>query len=299
MESACTVSSSTFANKVEAALAGDCEEVWKCLSAPVRGYTRGCESLGHDRLALGCHRATDCCGAPSLPGEWPTVSSSHTTCWTVIRGAVEGNRPDREVFAHRYTPIVRSYLGARWRGTPLLSEIDDAVQEVFLDCFKVNGALTRLDFDRSGGFRAFFYGVIRHVALRAERSFARRKIRPADSSFDPDRIAGNERNLSSIFDRAWARSILEEAAERQALNAEAAGPEALRRIELLELRLGDGLPIRDIARRWEAEPSHLHHEYAKAREEYRSALEEIVSFHHPGDRKEVSRECERLLSVFK
>ena len=106
------------------------------------------------------------------------VSISDATCWTVIRGAAEGRSEAREEFARRYLPVVRAYLGARWRGLPLMQEIDDAAQEVFLDCFKEEGVLDRADSDRPGGFRAFFYGVVRNMARRVEerrgRSHARR-----------------------------------------------------------------------------------------------------------------------------
>ena len=75
------------------------------------------------------------------------------------------------------------------------------------------------------------------------------------------------------------------------------GEEARRRVELLRLRFQEDLPIRDIAQRWQTEAAVLHHEYAKAREEFRSALIEVVSFHHPGSRKDAERECVELLTL--
>ena len=62
---------------------------------------------------------------------------SDSTRWTIIRGAAEGKPLDRAEFARRYAAIVRAYLGARWRHSPLLREIDDAAQEVFVTCFNV------------------------------------------------------------------------------------------------------------------------------------------------------------------
>ena len=44
----------------------------------------------------------------------------------------------------------------------------------------------------------------------------------------------------------------------------------------------DGLPIRDIAAYWEIDPAKLHHEYATARWEFRTALRAVVAFHYPG-----------------
>ena len=66
------------------------------------------------------------------------------TCWTVVRGAAAGQAGARAAFAETYIDVVRAYLGARWRGTPHLAALDDAVQAVFLDCFREDGA-TRVD----------------------------------------------------------------------------------------------------------------------------------------------------------
>jgi RNA polymerase sigma-70 factor (ECF subfamily) len=217
----------------------------------------------------------------------------------VIRGAAAGDEADRERFARRYTPVVRAYLGARWRRSFLIREIDDAVQEVFLDCFRDGGALERLDPGRSGGFRAFFFGVVRNVALRVERNAARDRVRPGDGSFDPERLAADETSLGAVFDRAWATAILKEAGHLQARRAEERDSAACRRIELLRLRFQESLPIREIALRWDADPAHLHHEYAKARREFREALIEVVSFHHPDPTTDIPRECARLLDLFR
>ena len=99
----------------------------------------------------------------------------NSTCWTTVRGAASGCREDREAFARSYIPVVSAYFRARWGGTPLLTEIDDAVQEVFYDCFRSDGALARVDSTRPGGFRAFLFGVVRNIALRRED--ARRRNR--------------------------------------------------------------------------------------------------------------------------
>jgi len=227
------------------------------------------------------------------------MRGSGDTCWTVIRRAGDGDREARETFARLYEPVVRRYLGVRWRGNPLLGETDDAVQEVFVECYRAGGVLESADPEREGGFGAFLHGVIRNVALRIERRAARRRVKPPASTFHGDRFPNGERGLSSIFDRAWARALLDAAAERQARNARESGEAARRRVELLKLRLGEGLPIREIAASWDVPRAVLHREYAKARREFRAALEEVVAFHHSGDPTAVRRECERLLSVFR
>ena len=66
-------------------------------------------------------------------------------------------------------------------------------------------------------------------------------------------------------------------------------------MELLHLRFDEGLPIREIARLWEVDPAQLHYEYAKARKEFKNALMEVLSFHHPGGPTELERESARRL----
>ncbi len=43
------------------------------------------------------------------------MTQAASTCWTVIQGAAAGRGDDRDQFARRYAPVVRAYLGARWR----------------------------------------------------------------------------------------------------------------------------------------------------------------------------------------
>ena len=100
-----------------------------------------------------------------LNGRVPAVRRSDC-CWTVIEGAAAGRKEDRDEFARRYVPAVRAYLAARWQASPFAQELDDATQEVFLECFRQSGVLERADRSRPGGFRAFLYGVVRNVALR-------------------------------------------------------------------------------------------------------------------------------------
>jgi RNA polymerase sigma-70 factor (ECF subfamily) len=224
------------------------------------------------------------------------MEGDQSTCWTVIRGAAAGSAAERSEFARRYEGIVTAYFAARWRGTALVSDVDDAVQEVFVDCFKADGALDRADSAR--GFRPFLHGVARNIALRFETRRARRKERPAGSAM-PELTSPDEEQLSRLFDRTWAQAVMRQAAQVQADAARLAGPEAVRRVELLELRFQDGLPIREIAARWSADADHLHREYAKARKEFRRALAEAVAFHLPGSPDEVERECARLLEVLR
>jgi RNA polymerase sigma-70 factor (ECF subfamily) len=166
---------------------------------------------------------------------------------------------------------VRAYLAARWRGTR--RDPDDATQDVFVECFRAGGVLDRADPDRAGGFRAFLLGAVRNVARRHEA-----RARPAEPL--PDGLPADDTGPAEAFDKAWARALLKEAVHGQ--QQAAATSAARRRVELLRLRFGDGLPIRDIAARWGVDAARLHHEYATARDEFRTALRRVIAFHHPG-----------------
>lgn len=217
------------------------------------------------------------------------------TCWTIVQGAVAGDPAARSRFADTYLAVVRAYLGARWRAHPAGQRIDDAVQDVFLDCFKHGGALGRLDRGRQIGFRTFLYGVVRNVALRYEERGQKQRERQPPSAFDPASIPTDDERLSRTFDRAWARALLGRAAARQLADAKDSGEDAKRRVELLRLRFSDGLPIREIAKRWDEDPARLHHEYAKAREEFKKALRQEVAYHDPGAPRAVDKEVAELL----
>jgi RNA polymerase sigma-70 factor (ECF subfamily) len=225
--------------------------------------------------------------------------TSPSTRWTVIRDAAEGGARARSVFAHTYQPVVRAYLAARWNFSRDAPQIDDAIQEVFVDCFREDGPLTRFDPNRPGGFRAFLYGVVKNVARRFEESRMQNRELAAGSRIDLDAMEGREDSLSRIFDRSWASFLLDEAAKLQAEQAREKGKDAQRRVELLYLRFEDDLPIREIARRWEVDPDWLHHQYAQARREFKRALREIVWAHHGGEEGDIEAECARLLAFFR
>src|SRR5262249_23659168 len=136
------------------------------------------------------------------------MSPSDSTCWTVIRGAAAGSPADRDELARRYLGLVRAYLAARWRGSDLRPDLDDAVQEGFVECFRQGGALAAAGAGRVPSFRAFLYGVVRNVARR----FESRRVRAVGPL--PE-IPAKEEDLSRLFERSWAQAIMTEAAQLQ------------------------------------------------------------------------------------
>lgn len=210
----------------------------------------------------------------------------------MIAGARDGEAEARSRFVSTYLPAVRSYFEARWgacRGA-----VEDATQDVFLDCFREDGALVRFRASRGRTFRGFLHGITRNVAARYEES---RRIESGrvDVRAETADIAARESRLSRVFDRAWANGILAAAAARMGADAAALGEEAMRRVDILRLRFADDLPIREIARRWCIEAPRLHREYARAREEFRQAL--LAELRTTNHGHAVDRECSMLLDI--
>ena len=203
------------------------------------------------------------------------MAESEATCWTLIHDAARGDAAARDRFGRVYQPVSRAYFAARWRGRPQSPSVDDAAQDLFVECFRAGGLLEKVDVDRPGGFRAFLLGAARNVARRHES-------RPRPNNPLPDEILADDTGPAEAFDKAWARALLREAAAVQEKSAEQSGTAAVRRVQLLRMRFHDGLPIREIAKRWGLDPAKLHHDYATARDEFRAALKEVVAFHHPG-----------------
>ena len=232
-------------------------------------------------------------GMLALP---PAVQSDHdspsddrdATIWTMIHGAAGGDDLRREQFASRYLPLVRRYLGERWRGTPLVETLEDASQEVFLECLREGGVLENADPSRPGGFRAFLFGAVRNVARRQESARPSPRTEGADAR-PLERVEAREEELGAVLDREWARCLIRQAAEHHRRTALPRGAAAREGVELLRLRFEEGLAIRDIAARWDQEPAAVHRRYRRAREEFRRSLRRVVAFPPPGVERPRSR----------
>jgi len=209
------------------------------------------------------------------------------TCWTVIHGAAAGEPKQRSAFVRLYEPAIRAYLLRRWQRSPLRQDVDDHIQEVFLTCFRDDGALAQADRERGSGFRAYLYGVVRNVARHAETRRARSRETNGHSALE--QIDADEDSLAAEFDRAWAQSVVRDAIGRM---------DNRRDVDLLQARFVDDMPIRDIARAWREDPAKLHHDYARARRSFQDALVAVVRFHQPDRSPEQAlEEAKRLLSL--
>jgi RNA polymerase sigma-70 factor (ECF subfamily) len=217
------------------------------------------------------------------------------TCWTLIRAASAGDARARDDFAQRYGGVLRDFFCARWACGPQSGDVDDAAQDVFVRCFKAGGVLDRAEQERPGGFRAYLRGVARNVAREHEIRIAHRTGDGAESKLDD--LRDGDDSASRAFDRSWAREVMRQARELMLARAQAAGERARRRVQILQLRFEEGLPIREIARRWGVDAADVHHEYATARQEFRRALAQVAAFYVTGPPERIEQECEQLLAL--
>jgi RNA polymerase sigma-70 factor (ECF subfamily) len=223
----------------------------------------------------------------------PRMSGARSTCWELIRGAAAGDAACCETFAHEYEAPVRAFFAARWRAAQRAQEVDDAVQQVFLECFKERGALAKADAQHASGFRALLYSVARNVALRFESARA-----VPGAGVEPDLLPADEVTLSRAFDRAFALMVVREAAGRMREKARLLGdPEAWRRVEMLRLHFEQNQKISAIAESWGVEAKILYRHFEKARAEFEGALLETVALHHRGPPAELRREAAQLASL--
>lgn len=214
------------------------------------------------------------------------------TSWSLIDAAAEGEMAARDRFVRTYRPFIERALLARWGSRAEAMDVEDALQEIFLDCFRHEGALTRANPER-GGFRAFLFGVTRHVALRFEERLARRKARQLAAEPEPEWLCP----LPQAFDRSWAISILEEARVSHRAWAERRGDAALRRVRLLELRFRDHKSGREIASELGLSEKGLEKAAALARREFEAILRQTIARHDPGDAAHLDDECRALLKA--
>ncbi len=222
---------------------------------------------------------------------------SERTSWRMILGAAAGDRSQQRRFATRYEGLIRGVLSRRWHASACRGQLEDACQEVFVECFRADGVLDRMQRKQPARFRSYLFGVIRNVARAHE---ARRDRSPVQESMElmavPER-SGEGDNLLDWFEREWARTVVRDALDLMGQDAHESTCETARMAELLNLRFRDGLPIRTIARHWNEEPVRVQREYARARRRFHECLREAIAMHESLSSAEVESECRRLTAL--
>jgi DNA-directed RNA polymerase specialized sigma24 family protein len=191
---------------------------------------------------------------------------------------------------------MQSFFEKRWRRTSLEGEVDDAVQESFVDCFRPKGALGRADASY-GEFRGFLFGVVRNVARRFESRPTRRDVGGPGSTEMLDEVAGDGPGTSTLFDRVWAENLMREAGDRMRELAATGDQAARTRVEILRLRFTEGLPVRDIATELSLDTDAAHRAYARARAEFHVCLRQVVAEHAVRTEADLDAECRRLFEL--
>lgn len=226
------------------------------------------------------------------------MTDGDVTCWTLIDDAARGDGAARDSFGQIYLPAVTAYLRRRWTGGVRANDVDDAVQEVFLECFRPGGVLARADRQETRSFRALLLGVTRIVALRHERAGG--KARERQQAVTPEQLGAlpaDDPSLTAAFDKAWALSLMRDARQRLEAQAQSGDEAACQRVEILRLRFEEALPVREIAKQLQADATLVHRAYARARSDFLRCLREAVQAHMPDESANVDEACRRLMGA--
>jgi RNA polymerase sigma factor (sigma-70 family) len=228
------------------------------------------------------------------------MSDFDSTAWAVIEAAASGDAAARNAFLESYEPGIRSLLRMRWLNSAHREHIDDAVQDVLLECFKHGGILEKAEQRETNNFRVFLKTVVRHVAGRYEQRQQRTRKRHRSRALEEAEHAAQQTAASRILDREWAREVLRAAAAEQARWAKDVSAAARLRVDILRLRFEDGKPVRDIAAELELEPAYVHHQFAKAKHDFHRALLRVLRSRRPGvEDEQLEDECRQLISLLR
>ncbi len=217
-----------------------------------------------------------------------------STCWPLLAGAAAGEGSARTQFVARYENLVRAFLSSYLGGGSFHDEIDDLIQEVFVECFRGGGVLHRTVHTPPKNFRAYLRGVSLNLARKWIEK--RRKAKEHISEGEVLELQHTtEQTASKVFDQLWAEGVVTDAADLMESRALKKSFAARRRVELLRLRFHVGLPIRKIAHQWELPPRRVHKDFATAKEEFRKALADVVTVYCRGSQSDIDEECRRVL----
>ena len=195
-----------------------------------------------------------------------------TEVWQLVEAAGAGDVAARAEFLQQFGPLVRLWLQQRWRDTPFRGLVDDAVQDVFVECCRPDGALRRADPERCvHGIEVYLRGIVRNVAARLERTEARhfghrRDLEVGQASTMPARLG-----VADQIDRAWAMAQIGAAFDLVA-HTDSSGATGHSLRELLHLHFEEAMPVRAIAGAWHTKVEHVHELRRRACGTFRACL---------------------------
>ncbi|MBX7211665.1 MAG: sigma-70 family RNA polymerase sigma factor [Verrucomicrobiaceae bacterium] len=242
---------------------------------------------------------------PDHPAGTPKKSGFPTTSWTLVkriqRGAPEDAQRALEEVCRAYWYPVYSWLR---RNGQAQHDAEDLTQAFFMKLIE-DQSINRAQMER-GRLRAFLLGVLKRtlsdhyhrqhalkrggaaqvISFEDQDAEARYKLEPADP-----------RSPDAIFDRAWARRVLESAEAKLGEECTVAGDgevfDSLREF----LPLGDNAtPYRKVAEKLKIEEGTLRLQIHRMRKRYRKHIEDEIA-QTVSDPAEQKAELEHLMAA--
>lgn len=195
------------------------------------------------------------------------------TSWQLVGLAGANGDDARREFALRYECFARRVLAKRWRGTSFAMFFDDAVQEVFVECFKSHGVIEKADPTRNSSFRSLLFQVIIHVASRFEHSGRNHRTLHIGQDLTEFLQVDDQSGYESVT-REEVNELVREALRRMA-NHE--NDDIRRWATLLDRHACHDETIISMASHDTEVAAKLHREYAKAKKECRATLVDVVA----------------------
>ena len=150
--------------------------------------------------------------------------------------------------------------------------IDDAAQEVYLECFRRGGAFAHFAPERARhGVTGFLRGVVRNVAHRFERQWSRERAHRAHLTVTPLPVHSSDDAVPAGDSTGVAHEHVVAALDRLDHDDPARGTQRSLRA-FLHLHFDDGLPVRTIAKHWQETPDHVHELRSRACRRFRNCL---------------------------
>jgi RNA polymerase sigma factor (sigma-70 family) len=230
------------------------------------------------------------------------------TSWTVVarlrdRSSAERRELLERLIADYWKPV---YCLVRQSWARSNEDAKDLTQSFFLNEVVEGSLLERYDPDR-GNFRSFLKGALAAFLRRSDRDAGRQKrggdarvLRLDVGDADLSRLVPDAQALTpeQLFDRAWKRVVLDRAVRLLEKRMRSMGREpyfdVFRRYDLEGS--DTGASYKSVGAALGLEPDTVKNYLTRAREEYMSAVREIVG-EYVEDPEQVSRELDTLFEA--